>query len=296
MSTVSFEMEELRGSLNLYAYNILGSYDEAKDIVQDVFMKFTLLDQQKISNKKSFLIRMVINLAIDRKRQQKQRRMDYPGQWLPEPVATENPETSVYRKEILSYSMLVLLEKLDSKERAVFILREAFDYDHEEIADVIGISVQNSRKILQRAKNDLKSPLPSIPIKRQHASLSQYLKLIKDGNTKELEELLKQDITVISDGGGKAAAFRNVIQGANSVSALLTGLHTKYYKEAPMEGWINHQPALFYFEGNKLTTCQIFSLIDNQIDHIFFIRNPDKLRSLQNIFVKGVTFFPPHSS
>jgi RNA polymerase sigma-70 factor (ECF subfamily) len=111
-----------------------------------------------------------------------------------------------------------------------------------------------------------------------------------------LEQLLKQDITVISDGGGKAAAFRNVIQGIKSVSALLSGLNRKYYKEAPMEGWINHQPALFYFEGNKLTTCQIFSLIDNQIDHIFFIRNPDKLKSLQNIFVKGVTFFPPHSS
>jgi RNA polymerase sigma-70 factor (ECF subfamily) len=289
-------MEELRGSLILYAYNILGSYDEAKDIVQDVFLKFTLLDQQEISNKKSFLIRMVINLAIDRKRQQKHRRTDYPGQWLPEPVATENPETSVYRKEILSYSMLVLLEKLDSKERAVFILKEAFDYDHEEIANVIGISVQNSRKLLQRAKNDLKTPLPSPPAKSHHASLSRYLRLIKDGNTKELEQLLKQDITVISDGGGKAAAFRNVIQGVKSVSALLNALNTKYYQEAPIEGWINHQPALFYFEGNKLTTCQIFSLVDDQIDHIFFMRNPEKLKSLQNIFLKDVTFFRPHSS
>jgi RNA polymerase sigma-70 factor (ECF subfamily) len=289
-------MEELRESLTLYAYNILGSYDDARDIVQDVFLKFTLLDQGRISNKKSFLIRMVINLAIDRKRHQKKQLTGYPGHWLPEPVATDNPETSVYRKEILSYSMLVLLEKLDSKERAVFILKEAFDYDHDEIANVIGISAQNSRKILQRAKNDLKSPLPSTPEKTQHATLSQYLKLISDGNTKDLERLLKQDITVISDGGGKAAAFRNAIRGVKSVSALLTGLNKKYYKEAPMEGWINHQPALFYFEGNKLTTCQIFSLIDNQIDHIFFIRNPDKLESLQNIFVKGVTYSRPHSS
>lgn len=277
-------MEELRGSLTLYAYNILGSYDDAKDIVQDVFLKFTLLDQEKISNKKSFLIRMVINLAIDRKRQQKKHLTGYPGHWLPEPVATENPETSVYRKEILSYSMLVLLEKLDSKQRAVFILKEAFDYDHEEIANVIGISVENSRKILHRAKTDLKSPQHTMPGKGQHTSLSLYLKLIKDGNTKELEQLLKDDITVISDGGGKAVAFRNLIQGAKSVSALLTGLYRKYYDESPIkQGWINHQPALFYFEGDKIATCQIFSIADNQIDHIFFMRNPDKLKRLQNI-------------
>jgi RNA polymerase sigma-70 factor (ECF subfamily) len=277
-------MEELRGSLILYAYNILGSYDDAKDIVQDVFLKFTLLDQGKISNKKSFLIRMVINLAIDRKRQQKKQLTGYPGHWLPEPVATENPETSVYRKEILSYSMLVLLEKLDSKQRAVFILKEAFDYDHEEIANVIGISVENSRKILHRAKTDLKSPLHPMSEKGEHASLSRYLKLIKDGNTKELEQLLKEDITVISDGGGKAVAFRNLIQGVKPVTTLLAGLYKKYYNQVLIEqGWVNHQPALFYFEGNKIVTCQIFSLHDNQIDHIFFMRNPDKLKTLQKI-------------
>jgi RNA polymerase sigma-70 factor (ECF subfamily) len=276
-------MEELRSSLILYAYNILGSYDEAKDIVQDVFLKFTLLDQEKLSNKKSYLIRMVINLAIDRKRQLKKRLLGYPGQWLPEPVATENPETSVYRKEILSYSMLVLLEKLDSKQRAVFILKEAFDYEHEEIARIIGISVENSRKILHRAKSDLQSPLLSTTDKTQHESISLYLKFIREGNTEALEKLLKRDITVVSDGGGKVVAFRHLIRGVRSVSALLTGIYKKFYSGARIErGWINHQPALFYFKDGKIVTCQIFGLANDQIENIFFMRNPDKLKTLQN--------------
>ena len=95
-------MEQLRSSLILYAYNIIGSYEDAKDIVQDVFVKFSQLDQEKIEDQKLYLIRMVINLAIDRKRKQKKQLSEYPGPWLPEPIATGDPEKSIHRKEILS--------------------------------------------------------------------------------------------------------------------------------------------------------------------------------------------------
>lgn len=278
-------MEELRSSLTLYAYNIIGSYEESKDIVQDVFLKFTQLDQDKIEDKKSYLIRMVVNLAIDRKRKQKKHRSEYPGQWLPEPFATEDPENSVYRKEILTYSMMVLLEKLDSKQRAVFILKEAFDYDHEEISRVLGITVENSRKILSRAKSDLQSPASQVPEKKLRQSLQRYLTVIADGDMTELEQLLTRDITVISDGGGKATAFTQPIHGTKPVSALLSGLYKKMFSKIRMEeGWINHQPALFYYLEDKVITCMIFSLRQDRIDHIFFIRNPDKLIRLQKTF------------
>lgn len=278
-------MEELRSSLTLYAYNIIGSYEESKDIVQDVFLKFTQMDQDKIEDKKSYLIRMVVNLAIDLKRKQKKRLSEYPGQWLPEPFATEDPETSVYRKEILTYSMMVLLEKLDSKQRAVFILKEAFDYDHEEIGRVLGITVENSRKILSRAKSDLQSPTSAVPEKKLRQSLHRYLTVIAGGDMKELEQLLTSDITVISDGGGKATASMHPIHGIKSASALLSGLYKKRFSKVRMEeGWINHQPALFYYLDDKVITCMIFSLRHDQIDHIFFIRNPDKLIHLQKTF------------
>jgi RNA polymerase sigma factor (sigma-70 family) len=277
-------MEELRPSLTLYAYNILGSYEDAKDIVQDVFLKFSQVPQEHISDKKSYLIKMVVNLSIDQKRRLKKQIKRYPGPWLPEPVATDDPHLAVHRKQILSYSMLVLLEKLDSKQRAVFILKEAFDYDHEEIARVLGITVDNSRKILSRAKGDLRADLNVTPDETQMKVLHQYIKVLEEGDLGKLEKLLNHDISVTSDGGGKVPAFRKIIEGIESVTALLSGLYKKIYHNADTSiGWINNQPAIFYFLEGTLVTCQIFSVQNQQLDRIFFVRNPDKLNGLHKV-------------
>lgn len=278
-------MESLRPLLTTYAYNILGILEEAKDVVQDAFLKFMNIDGDKIEDKKAYLIRTVINLAINQKKKQKKMVADYPGQWLPEPVATERADTAVLRKEVLSYSLMVLLEKLDAKQRAVFILKEAFDYEHGEIADVLGITEENSRKILSRTKNQLKADAPteekSIPV----GYLDKYLHVIRQGDTEQLERLLTADITIISDGGGKVAAFMNPIMGKKSVTAVLLGIYKKFYHDLRIEQkWINQQPALFYYQDGKLVNCQVFSFTNGHADHIFFIRNPDKLKSLENSF------------
>lgn len=290
-------MEELRPSLTLYAYNILGSYEEAKDIVQDVYLKFSLVDRQKVNDLKSYLIRMVVNLSIDRKRKLKKQLAHYPGPWLPEPLATDDPHFYLYRRQILSYSMLVLLEKLDSKQRAVFILKEAFDYGHEEIGALLGISVENSRKILSRAKSELRSGLKATPHDGQMQILDRYLQVMEAGDMQELEEMLSRDVTVTSDGGGKATAFRNVIRTVKSVSSLLSGLYRKIYSKVHVEHIrVNHLPAICYYEDGHIVTCQIFSLDGNQIQNIFFIRNPEKLQFLQRQSHNSVTFSPDHSS
>lgn len=290
-------MEDLRPSLTLYAYNILGSYEDAKDIVQDVFLKYSEVDQQTIVDPKSYLIRMAVNLSIDRKRRLKKQVNAYPGHWLPEPIATDDPYFQFHRKQILSYSMLVLLEKLDSKQRAVFILKEAFEYDHDEIGRVLGISIENSRKILSRARNELRTGLNIAPDKEQIKVLHRYLKVLEAGDMQKLEEMLSHDVKVTSDGGGKATAFRNIIHGKLSVSALLAGLHRKAYATVAREiAWINHQPALFYYLDGRLVTCQIFSIEDQHVRDLFFIRNPDKLSGLQKIAEKGVTFSEDSSS
>jgi RNA polymerase sigma-70 factor (ECF subfamily) len=270
-------MEELRHSLALYAYNILGSYEEAKDVVQDVFLKMSQVPQDSIHHQKNYLIRMVINLAIDQKRRQQKLREAYPGQWLPEPIATDNPESSLHQKEILSYSLMVLLEKLDAKQRAVFILKEAFDYDHEEIANVLGITVENSRKILSRSKNDLK--IAAVPDRKVQLDLvHQYMTVLEQRDIKGLEKLLTEQITVVSDGGGKATAFMNPVQGVKSVSALLQGLYKKGYSQAHSEfGWVNHQLALYYYNGDDIIAVQIFAIDNSQFENIFYIRNPEKM-------------------
>ena len=179
-------MESLRPLLTTYAYNIIGTYEDAKDIVQDAYLKFMSIDEEKIENKKAYLVRTVINLAINFKNRQKKIVAQYPGPWLPEPIATEDADLPINRKEVLTYSLMVLLEKLNARQRAVFILREAFDYDHEEIAETLSISVENSRKLLSRAKDQLQS---RAPLKEQNIPstyLENFLTVLQSGDTIKL--------------------------------------------------------------------------------------------------------------
>lgn len=277
-------MESLRPLLTTYAYNILGSYEDARDVVQDAFLKFIKVNEADIENKKAYLVRSVINLSINLKNRYKKRFENYPGEWLPEPVATEKADTGIIKEEILSYSLMVLLEKLNPKQRAVFILKEAFDYEHEEIAEVLGISVENSRKILSRAKEQLHTPDHISDRKAPADYLNKYMDVIRTGDTKKLEQLLTNEITVISDGGGKAVAFINPVSGKKRVTALLLGVYNKYYANVRIEmKQVNHEPALFYYDDNKLVTCQIFIIENDIITNVYFIRNPDKLKELQEI-------------
>lgn len=276
-------MDSLRPLLTTYAYNILGSYDDAKDVVQEAFLKFIEINGEKIDNKKAYLVRTVINLALNLKNRQKTMVAEYPGVWLPEPIATEEADTAINRKEILSYSLMVLLEKLNAKQRAVFILKEAFGYEHEEIGEVLGISVENSRKILSRAREQLKRENAVTEEKISFDYLDKYLDVIHNGNIKELEKLLNDDIIIVSDGGGKVAAFMKPVRGKTSAVKLLTGIYNKFYKYIRLEkSFINHEPALLYYHGGELVNCQVFSLENGSIRNIYFIRNPDKLRLLQN--------------
>lgn len=279
-----YPMDSLRPLLITYAYNIVGIYEDAKDIVQDAYVKFLGIDSEKIENKKAYLVRTVINLAINFKNRQKKLRAQYPGQWLPEPIAIENADLMINKKELLSYSLLVLLEKLNARQRAVFILKEAFDYDHEEIAETLGITVENSRKLLSRAKDQLQT---APQVSRQTISrnyLEKFLKILQTGDTIELENLLTEDIRVISDGGGKAVAFMNQITGRKNVTSLLKGLFQKFYGKAEIKvGFVNQERALFYYENGKIVTCQVLSIRNEVITDIYFMRNPEKLRLLQNI-------------
>lgn len=275
-------MESLRPLLTTYAYNITGSLEEAKDIVQDTYLQFTQVDEEKIENRKAYLVRMTINLSINRKKKQQKMLSAYHGEWLPEPVATEHADAMVNRKDILTYSLMVLLEKLDPKQRAVFILKEAFEYDHAEIADVLGITTEYSRKILSRAKQQLATvdtvKDSSIPTDY----LNKYLTVMAAGDTKRLEQLLNEDIILTADGGGKASAVLIPIEGIAKSANFLLSLYNKFFQDVKVQhGEINHQPALFYYEGDHLATCQIFTFENGRVHRMYFIRNPDKLQSLQ---------------
>ena len=277
--------------LTTYAYNILGSYEDAKDVVQEAYLRFIQRKRTALEDEKAYLIRTVINLSINNKNRQKRERKSYPGEWLPEPVATEHADSLLNRKEILSYSLMVLLEKLTAKQRAVFILKEAFAYDHKEIAEVLDITEENSRKLLNRAKEKLQASETITPSKQADAYIEKYLSVIQNADMSQLEKMLYEEVMVISDGGGKVAAFRKPVTGREAVAKLLQGIYKKFYTHVEIRKTsINNQPALCYIEDGRLINCQVFSMQKNVLHNIYFIRNPDKLKALEKNLFKTVTF------
>ncbi|WP_207533152.1 sigma-70 family RNA polymerase sigma factor [Desertivirga arenae] len=283
-------METLRPLLTTYAYNILGSYDDAKDVVQDSYLKFIELDRSQLENPEAYLKRMVINMAINQKKRLNKLVRDYPGEWLPEPISNEGSDSSIIKKEVLSYSLMVLMERLNPKQRAVFILKEAFDYDHSEISELIGLTEENSRQLLSRAKKQVKSAVPVPNNNTSNSFLLRYLQVLQRADTEGLKALLREEIRVISDGGGKVSASVNPILGKENSLAMLQGIYRKFYFNRTAElRLMNHQPALFYYENDSLTSCIIFSVINETISDVYIVRNPDKLKNLEKIGIP-VTF------
>ena len=279
-------MEEYRRLLTTYAYNILGSVDDAMDAVQDTYLKFSHVDQEKIADPKAYLVRMVINTSIDHKQKKLRTQQAYHGTWLPEPVAAETADAIVNSKDLLGYSLMVLLEKLNPRQRAVFILKEAFNYTHQEIAEALSISQDNSRTMLTRAKDLLKKETIASQPGYQNELLLNYVELIRKGETERLERLLNEEILLVSDGGGKATAAKNTLLGREVVLAFLQGIHRKFYTDTEiLFTTLNHQPAFLYFDKEGvLSNCQILTMENDQIKKVFIIRNPEKLRRLQETF------------
>ncbi|GHC65312.1 sigma-70 family RNA polymerase sigma factor [Ulvibacter litoralis] len=264
-----------------YAYNILGSSEDAKDTIQDILVKYLIIDKNHIENEIGYLIKSVINKSINlKKRNKKTTTTDV---WLPEPLSTENADDNINYNEILSYSMLTLLEKLTAKERAVFILKVAFDYSHKEIAETIGLTIENSRKLLSRAKiklNNSKTKNNSIP-KNETQKLKQYIEAMQNGNLSALEKLLSKDILLAADGGKNIKVVRELTSGITSTSKLLLYVYRAFLTGLEIKNTIiNHQPAILFYQNEALKNCQIFEIEKNKIVNIYSIVDPNKLKSL----------------
>jgi len=270
-----------------YAYNILGTAEDAKDAIQDVLYNFLAGGKEGMEDPKNYLIRSVINQSINIKN--KRKKLQLGDMWLPEPVDTEGADTNINLSEIVSYSLLILLEQLNARERAVFILKEAFAYAHEEIAETLAITVEHSRKLLSRAKQKIDkvhAPVPA-PVKEgiTPAILEKFMQAIRSRDTKTLEGLLTEDIAFYADGGSALKVFAKKCTGIQEVADLLIFVFHKYDTGLTFTlSEINHQPALLLYNGDKLIGCQIFG-IDRESNKIFQISNmldPEKLKLIIN--------------
>ena len=206
--------------------------------------------------------------------------------WLPEPIATENADEKINSQEILSYSLLVLMEYLNPQERAVFILKEAFDYSHQEIADIFSFTVENSRKLLSRAKKALKekgsdfnsnsTPEPNF--------LTDYIEVIRNGNVEMLEQMLAEQITAQTDGGGKVRVLSEFTSGIKAVARFALKVYDLYLKNYQVKfRRLNHTPSLLFYKGSTLISCQIFDIdtTTGKINNIYSVVDPEKLKGIE---------------
>ena len=278
-------MKDYQQILFPYAYNILGLAEDARDAIQDVLTKYYSDNREGIANEKAYLIKSVINHSINLKTRRK--RTVQPEVWLPEPVATESADANIYLKDILSFSLLVLLEKLNAKERAVFILKESFDYPHDEIAGILSITEESSRKLLSRAKSRLFKPggsrEHSISDERTNALLQNYIDAIRNRNIEKLESLLAEDITFYADGGKNINVVRRVCTGAPEVAKLLSYIYHTHQSTSTIKlVEVNHQPAFLVYNQDRLTVCTVFDIspVTGKIVQISSVVDPEKLKHI----------------
>lgn len=264
-----------------YAYNILGSVEDARDAVQDVLYKRLSGGQKEVDNEKAYLIKAVINQSINIK--EKNKRIRYGDEWLPEPIATEETDKAIRLNDIAAYSLLILLEKLNPKERAVFILKEGFGYSHEEIAEVLSATAENSRQLLSRARRKLDADKQISRLEKpQQLLLQQFLQAVRDKDIHVLEHLLTEDIKYSTDGGGVIKVVATHCSGIKEVIDLMFLVYSRFLATATFVPTIvNHQHALLYYRNDQLFLCQIFGFSsDGKIAQVNNVLDPQKLKGL----------------
>jgi RNA polymerase sigma-70 factor (ECF subfamily) len=270
------------------AYRMLGSASDAEDVLQDAWMRYQTAEESVIRSPKAFAATIVARLCLDRLKSARAAREQYIGPWLPEPVLTsemKTPDPALQQAESVTLAFLVLLENLSPEERAVFLLKDIFGYDHAEIAEMLAMTVENSRQLLHRAKERLTAERPRLTgtTAERRAVAERFAHAFATGNGSELTELLARDVGMWSDGGGKASAARRPLVGREEVCNLLVGLYRTAQTTRIARGVsmriedVNSEPALVIRSGPRLESIFVLSVEDGLITGIRVVRNPDKL-------------------
>ena len=273
--------DELRPYLFAIAYRMLGSVAEAEDVVQEAFLRYHEADVEAESPK-AYLATVTTRLAIDQLRSARSRREVYPGEWLPEPIVDDEAVRHAETADSLSLAFLHLLEKLSPVERAVFLLREVFDYPYDEVAEIVGKNADNCRQILARAHRHVQEGRRRYDVSREEREevARRFLAAWEEGDTDALVELLAADATVYGDGGGKAPAMPAPLVGAERVAKALIG----WGRQAHERGFV-HRPALvngdpgivFSDTAGDALWVSAFEIADGVVVAVRSVLNPDKL-------------------
>lgn len=269
------------------AYRLLGSWADAEDAVQDTFLRWQAADTGAIVNPDAWLTTACTNRCLDHLKSAHNKRVDYVGPWIPEPLQIEagpTPETDLERAETLTIAFLHMMERLSPKERAAFLLHSVFGNSHQDVAAVLGLSEAASRQLVSRAGRHLQSAharfLPSP--EHQEKILAAFLNAVQSGSTEQLSVLLSETVQFQSDGGGKVTALGRVLSGNGDVSKYVARILSRLWDGGRLERTrINGLNGFALYEGEALASVVTFGYCgDGLIDQIFIIRNPDKLRGM----------------
>lgn len=280
--------EEFRPYLFAIAYRMLGSVSKAEDMVQETYIRAYTIAAETIQAPKAFLSKVITNLCLDYMRSAQAQRETYFGEWLPEPLITaetEEPAAAVDKVDSISTAVLVLLESLSPAERAVFLLREVFDYDYAEIAEIVERDEAACRKLFSRAKQHLDAHRPRFQHSpAQHEQLlSRFMESAQSGDLEGLVSLLTDDAVSVTDGGGKVASAVHPIVGRERIARFWIGLARQAESVSGLTvefTTINHAPGMVARINGGVAFALNVELEDDKIRRIWIVRNPDKLKHL----------------
>jgi RNA polymerase sigma-70 factor (TIGR02957 family) len=281
------EFEAQRGRLFAVAYRLLGSASEAEDAVQDTFLRWSAADPTAIETPAAWLTKVLTNLCLNRLSSARARRENYVGHWLPEPVITADstlgPLDTAEQRDSVSMAFLLLLERLTPPERAVFVLREAFEYGHREIAEILDLTEANCQQLYRRARLRVAEERP-----RFHASheegrriAERFLAAARGSDLAGLEGLLAADVVSWADGGGKVSAARHPIHGAKRVARYLAGwIHRDVPGLKILVTEVNAQPAVVGLVDGQALATVVLEVSEGRVSTVRTVVNPEKLTFL----------------
>jgi RNA polymerase sigma-70 factor, ECF subfamily len=284
---------DLRPLMFSIAYRMTGSVAEAEDLVQEAFFRLGRARRNGVTveSPKAYLAAATTRLAINHLRSARVRRESYVGTWLPEPVVVDlhdSPEQMTELSDSLSMAFLLLLESLSPVERAVFLLREVFDYPYEDIAQIVDKSETNCRQIFARARQRIGSQQARYEASHEQsqALVRSFLAAARDGDLDQLVDLLAADAAFYGDGGGKATSTPEPVFGRDKVATLVLEI----FKRAGRMGItlepvsVNGGPGIITHDGQgKVVSVLSFEVLDGVVQTVRGVVNPDKLQHLGTV-------------
>jgi RNA polymerase sigma-70 factor (ECF subfamily) len=275
------------------AYRMLGTIADAEDAVQDAWLRWSAAPRTDVADPRGYLARTITNTALNRLRSVRARREAYIGPWLPEPMLTDAGPDAAERAELaesVSVAMLVVLESLTPEERAVFVLREVFGFGHAEIADALGRSAAAVRQLAHRAREHVQARRPRFDVDwhQQREVTERFLAAAAGGDIDGLMAVLAPDVTLLTDGGGKARAVLRPMSGARKVARFVAAVAGRPYmgievSEMAIEAAeINGSPGTLLMARGRAIAALTLTVADGRVTAIQLIANPDKLSAVSS--------------